>query len=106
MSTTTSLIVQPYPTNDIIARCFIIKFQKNERFYTKHMLDLKVTHCLRLDYTFKVASNIGYLRQDGKWITQYGSVLVVLNEGQAVAWQLTNSTSLDEVFKLQYDLKE
>ena len=107
MSTTTSLIVQPYPTNDIIARCFIIKFQENERFYTKQMLDLKVTRCLRLDHTFKVASNIGYLRQDGKWITQYGSVLVVLNEdGQAVAWQLTNSTSLDEVCKLLCDLKE
>ena len=64
-------------------------------------------YCLRIDHTFKVACNIGYLRQDGKWVTQYGSALIAFNEeGQAVAWQLTNSTSIDEVSKLFYDLKE
>ena len=32
------------------------------------------------DHTFKVASNIGYVRSDGRWITQYNSVFIVMNE--------------------------
>ena len=76
-------------------------------FYVHQMMQLKVNRCIRLDHTFKVASNIGYLRSDGRWVTQYGSVLVALNEkGQAVTWQLTNSTTLDEVSKLLSDLKD
>ena len=63
--------------------------EENEQFYTSQMLQLEIK-CLRLDHTFKVASNIGYLQDDGKWITQYSSVFIVLNEkGEVVAWQLT-----------------
>lgn len=70
-------------------------------------MNLKVKSCLRLDHTFKVVSNIGYLRSDGRWITQYGCILMVLNEdGQVLAWQLTNSTSLSEVLPLLHELKE
>lgn len=86
MSSTTSSLIQPYPTNDVMARCFIINFKKIKGFIQNICVI-----CIHLDHTFKVASNICYLGKDGKWITQYGSVLVVLNqEGQAVAWQLTN----------------
>ena len=63
------VISQPYPSNDIIARCFIIMFQENETFYTEKMMSLKVTGYISLDHTFKIASNIGYLRSDGKWVT-------------------------------------
>ena len=106
-STSTKLLVEPIPTNDAIARCFVITFQENELFYIKKMMKLEVNHCLRLDHTFKVASNIGYLSREGKWITQYGSVLIVLNQkGQVVSWQLTNSTSLDEVAHILSDLKD
>ena len=45
----------------------------------------------------------GYLQHDGKWVTQYGSVMNEL--GQVVTWQLTNSTSFDEVSLLLHDLK-
>lgn len=70
-------------------------------------MNLKVQRCIRLDHTFKVATNIGYLRPDGKWVNQYGSVFLVLNErGQVLAWQLTNSTSLEEVKPLLCGLKE
>ena len=69
-------------------------------------MHVKVKKCIRIDHTFKVASNIGYLQHDGKWVTQYGSVLLVMNElGQVVTWQLTNSTSFDEVSLLLHDLK-
>ena len=70
-------------------------------------MNVKVSKCIRLDHTFRVASNIGYLREDGRWITQYGSVLFVLNHvGQVVTWQLTNSTSFNEVDKILSDLKD
>ena len=53
---------------------------------------------LSFDHTFKVAANIGYVRSDGKWVTLYNSVFIVMNEmGQIVAWKFTTSTSLDEV---------
>ena len=101
ITTSAAHLIEPLPTNDVIARCFIIAFQRNEMFYIKQMEEVKVKRCIRLDHTFKVASNIGYLRYDGKWVTQYGSILVVLNEnGQVVAWQFTNSTSLDELLVL------
>ena len=71
------------------------------------MMNLSITKSICLDHTFKVASNIGYLRPDGRWVTQYGSVLMVLNEeGEVVTWQFTNSTSIDEVQPLLCSLKE
>ena len=70
----------------------------SETFYIKQMLGLSVRRCIRLDHTFKVASNIGYLRYDGKWVIQCSSVFVALNEeGEVITWQLTNSTSFDEI---------
>ena len=100
-------IIKPYPTNDIIARCFMIVFQKYEQAYLSHMASFKVQRCLRLDHTFKVASNIGYLRSDGKWVTLYETIFIVLNEeGVVVSWQFTKSTSLEEVKPLLLALKE
>ena len=62
------------------------------------VINLSIRKSICLDHTFKVASNIGYLRPDGRWVTQYGSVFIVLNEeGEVVTWQFTNSTSIDEV---------
>ena len=102
-----TLISRPIPSNDLITRCVIINFLENEHFYKLEMLKVEVKHCLRLDHTFKVALNIGFLRSDGKWITQYGSVFLVLNdEGQVLTWQLTNSTSFDEVMPLLTALKK
>ena len=59
-----SSILLPYPTNDIIARCILIDFKKNERMYCVDMASKKVGECIRLDHSFKIASNIGYLRSD------------------------------------------
>ena len=83
-----NLLSRPFPSNDIITRCFVVNFQENQMFYDTEMLNLNVKQCIRLDHTFKVASNIGYLRKDGKWITQYGSIFIVLNDlGQVLTWQ-------------------
>ena len=100
-------IMQPFPTNDIIARCFIIHFQEREHGYLSHMAGIKIRRCIRLDHTFRVASNIGYLRPDGKWVTLFETIFIVLNEeGVVVAWQFTKSTSLEEVRPLLCKLKE
>ena len=93
---------QPHPTN---ARCFIIYFQQNECAYLSHMDSMRIRKCIRLDHTFKVASNIGYLRSDGRWVTLYESIFIVLNEeGAVVAWQFTKTTSLEEVKPLLLSL--
>jgi len=102
-----NLIIKPFPSNNIIARCFTIVFQQNEDLYSTHMMNLKISNCIRLDHTFKVASNIGYLRSDSKWVTLYNSIFIVLNKvGQAIAWQFVKSTSLDEVKPLLMNIKQ
>ena len=99
-------LIQPFPSNDIIARCFFIHFQKYELSYLSHMGNTKIKKCIRLDHTFKVASNIGYLRSDGRWVTMYESTFIVLNEeGIVVAWQFTKTTSLEEVKPLLLSLR-
>lgn len=54
---------------------------------------------ISFDHTFKVASNIGYLREDKKWINVYDSLFLVLNEqGKIISWQLTTGTSFEELW--------
>ena len=93
-----SLLCFPIPSNDILSKCFLVHFQQCKSVYEASMASLTAKHLISFDHTFKVASNIGYGRFDGCWVTQYGSVFFVLNEaGQVLTWQLTSSTSLDEV---------
>ena len=56
-----SLTLQPYPTNDIVARCISINLNK---FIVWDMVSRKAVKYISLDHTFKVASNIGYLCLD------------------------------------------
>jgi len=95
------LIQTPFPSNDIIYKCFLVDFFDNRELYDTHMQQLSASKFISFDHTFKTASNIGFLRADKKWITQYNSVFFVMNEvGQVIAWQLTKSTSIDEVHNL------
>lgn len=60
---------------------------------------------LCIDHTFKVASNVGYLRSDGKWITQYHSLFIVMNShGCILSWQFTKSESTSEIRPLMQGL--
>ena len=86
------------PSNNILQQCFLARFLQNRKFYNYHMSQLHAEKFISLDHTFKVASNIGYGRSDGKWVTMYNSVFIVVNEnGLVLTWQLTKTTSLDEV---------
>lgn len=62
------------------------------------MQELIAENYISFDHTFKIASNIGFQRADKRWVTQYNSVFLIMNEvGQVIAWQLTKTTSIDEV---------
>ena len=88
------------PSNDIVAKCFLSRFLEVEYKYAECMQSITADHWTAFDHTFKIAANIGYQRESS-WITQYNSAFIVLNEkGQVLSWQLTTSTSLDEVEQL------
>jgi hypothetical protein len=93
------------PSNDIVAKCFLSRFLEVEYKYAECMQSITADHWIAFDHTFKIAANIGYQRESS-WITQYNSAFIVLNEkGQVLSWQLTTSTSLDEVEQLLCNLK-
>ena len=80
-----------------MCNCFLKNFAENKRFYFYDMASLSTMQYISIDHTFKVAANVGYLRPDGRWITEYDSLFIVLNNiGQVIAWQFTQTTSTDE----------
>ena len=86
------------PNNDILSKCFVAGFLQNEKFYLNEMIAIPVTESISFDHTFKVAANIGYLREDKKWISVYDSLIIVLNgDGKVLSWQLTKGTSFIEI---------
>jgi hypothetical protein len=101
------LLETPYPSNDVICKCFLAEFILNRKKYSVVMSSICAGFNISFDHTFRVAANIGYLREDGKWVTQYSSVFIVVNEhGQVMAWQFAKSTSLDEVHNILIGVKE
>lgn len=97
-NTAVKLISEPAPSNNIIQQCFLVDFFAYREAYNLYMSLLPIKKFITLDRTFKIASNIGFVRSDGKWVTLYNSVFIALNEvGQAVSWQFTRTTSLDGV---------
>ena len=93
-------------SNDAIAQCFLKDFMEKERYYISEMVHLTSDIWISCDHTFKVASNIGYLREDKKWIRQYSAVFFVLNnKGKVISWQFTNRTSFAEIQTLLTNLK-
>ena len=81
------------PSNDIklLSKYFIAGFLQNEKFYLNEMIAIPVTESISFDHTFKVAANIGYLREDKKWISVYDSLMIVLNgDGKVLSLQLTH----------------
>ena len=67
------------PSNDAIAQCFHKNFLENEQYYVSEMTSLKSSSWISCDHTFKVACNIGYLREDKRWVQQYNSVFFILD---------------------------
>ena len=100
------LLGTPYPSNYLIYKCFLTDFLLNSDRYMSVMSTVSANNVISIDHTFKIASNIGYLRGDGKWITQYKSVFIVMNEkGQVMAWQFVRTVTMDEVQDLLRGVK-
>ena len=86
---------------------FLQTLQRTNGFYFSQMSSLSASTYISIDHTFKVTANIGYLRADGRWITHYNSLFIVLNNiGQVIAWQFTRTTSTDECEDFLYALKD
>ena len=80
-------------------------FLKTEQLYLRELHSIQTGFSISFDHTFKVAANIGYLREDGKWVAQYDSLFLVINEaGKIVTWQLTKGTSFSQIEALLSNL--
>ena len=91
-----SIFYKFLPSDDIIGKCFVSKFMQDEQYYRSEIMSIDTGEELSFDHTFKVAANIGYLRQDNKWVCQYNSVFLVFNSfSRIVSWQFTKSTGFD-----------
>ena len=89
------------PSDDLIAKCFLAKFLEEESRYRFNIQSVDTGTSICFDHTFKVASNIGFVRRDGKWITQYDSAFFIFNsDGKILSWQFTQGTSFNQVKKL------
>ena len=73
-------------------------FLRNEQIYLRELIAIEPGSSISFDHTFKVAANIGYVREDGKWIPQYDSLFLVMKEHRKiVTWQLTMGTSFSQI---------
>ena len=65
-------------------------FLRNEQVYLRELVSIEPGSSISFDHTFKVAANIGFVRRDGKWVPQYDSPFIVMNENSKIlTWQLT-----------------
>jgi hypothetical protein len=95
-----------HPSNDIITSCFLVYFMENEGYFTECMASYTAEEWISLDHTFKVASNIGVNNPDGKWATQFSSLMCVLNEeGKVLSWKLAKSEAFDHIEDMLQALK-
>ena len=64
------------------------------------MMAIPTGETISSDHTFKIAANISFHTEDGKWIHQYDNIMndnIMNDNGQVVAWQLTKGTSFTQV---------
>jgi hypothetical protein len=94
------------PTGHIITDFIIANFRRFEAT-TMKQFESTTAKWISCDHTFKTASNVGYRREDGKWIKQYKAVFCILNEiGQVMQWQFTSSDGFSEVRAMFESLRE
>ncbi len=95
------------PSDDLIAKCFLAKFLEDDTKYRCNIQSVDTGTSISFDHTFKVASNIGFLRKDRKWVNQYDSAFFVFNSGgKILSWQFTQGTSFRQVKKLLFLIQQ
>ena len=79
-----SMYYKYLPSDDIIGKCFL----ENEQYFKREIQCVDTGEDLSFDHTFKIATNIGFLHDDNKWVCQYDSVfLVFIVQGKIISWQ-------------------
>ena len=69
-------------------------------------MSINIGNSISFDHTFRMATNIGFIREDKVWVPQYDSLFIVMNkDGKIVMWQLTKGTSFVEIEELLRDLQ-
>lgn len=58
------------PSNNILCKAFIATFLQDEHLYAQEMASVEIGNSISFDQTFKVAVNIGFLREDKVWVSQ------------------------------------
>lgn len=95
------------PNNFIIKQCFLEMFFRYEHLYLRELIAIQVGSSISFDHTFNVAANIGYSREDGKWVQQYNALFVVMNDaGKILTWQYTKGITFAEIDMVLKNLKE
>ena len=56
----------PYPSNNLLTKCFIQNFAENRDIYTNEMSSLQTSGFISIDHTFKVTANLYRLPQ-ARW---------------------------------------
>ena len=88
-------------------QAILAEFLKHEELYLRDMTCIPAGGSISFDHTFKVATNTGYLREDGRRISEYDGLFIILNEnGHVLSWQWTKGTSFAHVKTLLQDLIE
>ena len=59
-----------FPSNNIITKLFVASFLMDEYMYLQNIDRISIASTVSFDHTFKIASNIGYNRNDKFWVTQ------------------------------------
>ena len=88
-------------------RLFLYNFEKNRAIYVNEVNSLSASS-LSCDHTFKISRNVGLVREtDKSFVTQFRQLFITLNEdGEVVAWRLTNSTAFSEIEDLLVELQK
>ena len=93
------------PSDYLLRQCFVLHYESYKQTYQDE-LDKIPFESLSLDHTFKVATNIGYWK-DQRWIKVYDSLFILLNEeGCVKAYKFTKGTALENVKDLLIKIKQ
>ena len=99
-------IISSFSLSDhLLRQYFVVHFEAYKKTYQQE-LDKIPFKSLSFDHTFKVATNIGYWK-DNKWIKVYDSLFILMNEeGYIKAYQYTKGTALENVNELLIKIKQ
>ncbi|XP_066916044.1 uncharacterized protein [Clytia hemisphaerica] len=98
---TDEAITRP-PSEQFLRGCFLYNYNMYKKVYNEKMQSINCEY-LSCDHTFKVATNIGYLDQNKKWVKVVDSLFLFMNEkGQILGYKMCKGTSfnlVEDIFK-------